>query len=121
MEPKHILLVEDDSAVMRTLVNALSEYRLTIACDGVEALSLLAGDETVDLIITDYLMPSMTGDELIGRARAKRPDLKVLMISGHYEILSRANLTWWTTERHLAKPFHIEELTSAVTQLLGAA
>ena len=65
-------------------------------------------------------MPGMTGDELIGRLRAQQPTLKALVITGHGDILEREHHDWWTTERHLSKPFHIAELTSAVNELIGA-
>jgi CheY-like chemotaxis protein len=116
----HILLVDDDSAVMRVLIKALAAYRLTVACDGVEALRVI-GAESVDLVVTDYLMPNMTGDELIGRLRVDRPALKALVITGHGDILDRERQPWWETERHLAKPFGIADLAAAVTELLGAA
>src|SRR6266851_3599585 len=80
---KHILLVDDDSGVMGVLVGALRDYRLTVARDGAEALSVIGRAEPLDLVITDYLMPAMTGDELIGRLRADRPGLRALVITGH--------------------------------------
>src|SRR2546422_8995294 len=95
---------------------ALPEFRLTIARDGDEALAI-ASQLPVDLLITDYLMPSMTGDELIGRLRELRPGLKALIVTGHGDILSRDNPDWWSAQAHLAKPFQIDALRAAVTRL----
>ena len=118
---KHILLVDDDAAVMGVLVKALRNYRLTVAHNGAEALTIVGGAESVDLVITDYLMPVMTGDELIGRLRVDRPDLKALVITGHGDILDREQHEWWETSRRLTKPFSIADLIAAVTALIGEA
>ena len=115
---KHILLVDDDALMLSFMSRALSDFRLTVARDGDEALAV-AFQLRIDLLITDYLMPSMTGDELIGRLRAQRPDLKVLVVTGHGEVLANENLDWWRMEAHLAKPFGVDALREAVIRLIG--
>lgn len=117
---KHILVVDDDQSVLKMLTRALSAYDLTIARGGSEAL-LLAGQCEPDLLITDYLMPEMTGDELIARMRKLRPRLKALVITGHGDVLDRELPHWWQSEAHLAKPFRIQALREVVTTLIGAA
>ncbi len=117
---KHILLVDDDRAVARLLERALGDYRLTVRHEGDEALAVARVDP-VDLLITDYLMPSMTGDELIGLVRQERPGVKVLVITAHGDILDRENPEWWMSELHLTKPFRIERLRSTVADLIGPA
>jgi CheY-like chemotaxis protein len=110
---KHILVVDDDSSVLQMLARALSGYELTIARDGHEALAL-ADHITLDLLITDYLMPEMTGDELIARMREQRPSLKALVITGHGDVLDREAPEWWRAEPHLSKPFRVQALRDAV-------
>ena len=116
---KHILVVDDDGAVLRVLVKALAGYRLTVARDGDEALLAIGRADPVDLVITDYLMPGMMGDELIGRLRETRPNLKVLVVTGHGDILDRERQGWWEDARRLTKPFGLDQLTKAVGDLLG--
>ncbi len=116
---KHILVVDDDGAVLRVLVKALAGYQLTVARDGDEALAAIGRSARIDLVITDYLMPGMMGDELIGRLRAIRPDIKVLVITGHGVILDRERQPWWEQARHLSKPFGLDELIAAVAELIG--
>ena len=72
---KRILIVDDDSSVLNFLQRALAGYNLVTARDPDEALHAAATITSLDLLITDYLMPSMTGDELVARIREKRPGL----------------------------------------------
>ena len=118
---KHILLVDDDQSMLKFLGRALSEYQLTIAHDGHEALALTERMERVDLIITDYMMPEMFGDELIARARERQPDVQVLVVTGHSQILESIAPPWWQEHSHLEKPFEVEVLRQRVSALIGDA
>jgi CheY-like chemotaxis protein len=117
----HILVVDDDALMLSLIAKALPEYHLTLARDGSEALHAAARQVALDLIITDYLMPEMTGDELLGRLRERRPRLKALVVSGHGDVLERELPDWWRTEAHLSKPFTLAALRAAVEQLVGPA
>ena len=119
--PKRILLVDDDSSVLHMLTRALGAYELALARDGVEALAVARQHPTIDLVITDYLMPEMTGDELIARIREHLPHMKALLITGHGDLLDRESPEWWTSEAHLSKPFRIKALRDAVETLIGRA
>ena len=115
---KRILLVDDDSSVLQMLSRALSGYELAIARDGYEALAFADRHIPFDLLITDYLMPEMTGDELIARIRAERPHLKALVITAHGDVLDRESPEWWRAEPHLSKPFRVQALRDAVAALI---
>ena len=115
---KRILVVDDDSSVLQMLSRALNGYDLLIARDGHEALALAVQQPPLDLLITDYLMPEMTGDELIARMRELRPNLKALVITGHGDVLDREAPEWWRAEPHLSKPFRIQALRDAVAALI---
>jgi CheY-like chemotaxis protein len=117
---KRILVVDDDRTVLDVVSRALSEYKPWLARDPDEALATAKQIGTLDLLITDYLMPSMTGEELIGRLREHWPALPVLILTAHAEILSADNPPWWANEVHLAKPFAIGALRAAVTGLIGS-
>ena len=81
-----ILVVEDDDDVRAHTVDLLRElgYRVLEAYDGDSALRLLARtDQTVHLLLTDVVMPTMSGWELAEAARAQLPDLKILFTSGY--------------------------------------
>ncbi len=116
---KRILIVDDDRSVLEVLSRALSTaYDVAAARDGTEALAMVAG-RPIDLLITDYLMPSMTGDELIVRLRDLCPGTKALMITGHGDLLDREAPDWWKNVDHLAKPFRIRALRETVASLLA--
>jgi CheY-like chemotaxis protein len=115
---KSVLIADDDLSVLALMARALPEYRITTARNGFEALALASQLSDCDLLITDYLMPMMTGDELAGRLRAARPTVKTLMISSHTAIVDTKECG---TDAHLAKPFRRAELREAVASLIGGS
>jgi CheY-like chemotaxis protein len=93
---KSVLIADDDTSVLALTARALPEYRITTARNGFEALALAGQLADCDLLITDYLMPMMTGDELAGRLRAARPTVKTLLVTSHtafVDIKENAGLT----------------------------
>jgi CheY-like chemotaxis protein len=116
---KHIVVVDDDTLTLNLVERTLSDYKVTTARDGGEALVILASAEPVHLLLTDYLMPVMTGEELVNRARAHRPGLPVLIMTGHSRAVAAADPVWWAAERHVTKPFRLEALREAVVALIG--
>lgn len=87
-----VLVVDDDAEVLSTTAGMVSElgYRVLMAKDGPTALALIETDTLVDLLLTDYVMPSgMTGDVLARRAKERRPNIKVLLISGYSMMVQR--------------------------------
>jgi DNA-binding NtrC family response regulator len=118
---KRILVVDDDALMLALIQRALPEFDVTIVQDAEAALCLATPGTPIDLVIADYLMPQMTGDELLGQLRERRPNLKALIITGHGDILAHEVPDWWARESHLAKPFQIQDLRAAVVRLLGPA
>jgi CheY-like chemotaxis protein len=116
---KNILVVDDDRTVLDVLTRALAGYRVWAARDPDEGLMMAGNLASLDLLITDFMMPSMMGDELIGRLRAKRPELKVLILTGHSELLDAENPPWWTSEPHLSKPVELQSVRAVVASLIG--
>lgn len=111
-----ILAVDDDGIILLNTATILEEMGHTVfeASSGAAALEIL-GREKVDLMITDYAMPRMTGADLAVKARERLPDLKIIVASGYAEMpegLAR-NLP------RLSKPYSDEELASAIDALCG--
>lgn len=114
---KQILIVDDDSSVLNVLTRVLGDYRLIVGRDPHEALHLAANATSLDLLITDYLMPSMTGDEVIGHVRQFWPKVQTLILTGHGAILEAE--PWWQQQAHLAKPMDLNGLRATVSALIG--
>jgi PAS domain S-box-containing protein len=79
-----ILLVEDDDAVRSALAHRLEKlgFTVTSAANGAEALQVVE-QRTFDLVLTDAVMPGMSGPELIEHLREARPELRIILMSGY--------------------------------------
>ncbi|UEM07660.1 PAS domain S-box protein (plasmid) [Skermanella rosea] len=110
-----VLLADDDELVRMAVAAILEEsgHRVLVAEGGAEALDLFNSDTAVDVLVTDYAMPGMDGATLARAVRALRPDLPILLITGHAERpCDVAGLAF------LQKPFRPEALTSELAALL---
>ena len=116
---KHILVVDDDSSILDITARALAGYRISVARDPNEALVLASQAVSIDLLITDFLMPSMTGSELVARIRELRPGVRVVVMTGHGNILERENPPGWESAVHLPKPVDLDVLRATVARLIG--
>ncbi|MFN2316126.1 MAG: PAS domain S-box protein [Gemmatimonadales bacterium] len=117
-----ILVVEDEDLIRHLVVRILERqgYRVLSAAAGDEALTLAAGyREPLHLLVTDVVMPRMTGDELARRLLAERPDLRVLFVSGYTEdtVVHQGVLDQGV--HFLEKPFTHEGLARKVREVLG--
>jgi nitrogen-specific signal transduction histidine kinase/CheY-like chemotaxis protein len=88
-----VLVVEDETAVRDLVVDVLQDlgYRAIEAADGLSGLKLLQSDLHLDLLVTDVGLPGLNGRQLADAARARRPDLKVLFMTGYAENATIAN------------------------------
>jgi two-component system cell cycle sensor histidine kinase/response regulator CckA len=119
-KPPTTVLVVDDEAPIREIERRTLEacgYAVREAGSGAEAIELLSLGTPLDLLIADLDMPELTGDEMVRRIRATRPDLKVLYVSGHIDLLMDAR-PLWDGEAFLEKPFNTTGLRQAVALLL---
>jgi signal transduction histidine kinase len=109
---RKILVVEDDVGVRAFTVAALRELGYAaLEADGPEAaLRLLATNPDVSLLLTDVVMPGMTGRQLADRVRAARPDIIVLYMTGYTRNAIVHNGTLDPGVRLLTKPFTIDDL-----------
>jgi PAS domain S-box-containing protein len=116
-----VLLVEDEQLVRQLTREILRRngYHVLEACDGVEALATLREHPgTIHLLLTDVVMPRMSGHELVELARPLRPDMRILYVSGYSEeaIARQGQLTEGI--ELLSKPFTPGFLTGKIRQLL---
>ncbi len=114
-----ILLVEDDERVRRLTVTRLKSmgYQVLEASNGAAALEILAGDNPVDLVFTDLVMPGgISGRDVVTKARELRPGIKVLLTSGYAEELIQGDLLRRERLRILRKPYQHSDLVSALRE-----
>ena len=118
-----ILLVEDQEDLRRLVAMVLQSRGYTVldACDGNAALRLAAATPgPIDLLLTDVVMPDITGKEVADRMRELRPGTRVLYMSGYPgDVIARKGVL----DRgvmYLAKPFTIEGLASKVREALDS-
>ena len=114
-----ILVVDDDAAVRELTVHALEalNYRVLEADSGPVALDLVRGNQPVDLILIDLVMPGMSGRDLATRLRVEDPNQVILFMSG-YDDLSGTDDPF-ADEMVIKKPFKLVELAAAVERALG--
>ncbi|HEX5761332.1 MAG TPA: response regulator [Thermoanaerobaculia bacterium] len=117
-----VLLVEDDSALRRLARTVLEGkgYRVLEADSSDSALSLAAARAgEIDLLLTDVVMPGLSGPDLARRLRATRPALPVLLMSGYFDdAVEQDGLAEFGTA-FLQKPFNAAGLTSKVREVLN--
>ncbi|MGC2196535.1 MAG: PAS domain S-box protein [Terriglobales bacterium] len=116
-----VLLVEDEDSVRELVRETLKSkgYQVVEANDGVAGLSVAESYEgTIDILITDVVMPGMGGRELAKRVAAARPEIKVLYLSGYTEdaIIHEGVLEAGTA--FLQKPFTLHALARKVREVL---
>jgi CheY-like chemotaxis protein len=114
-----ILVVEDGEAVRKMICSMLSQngYQCVEAADGEQALVLLEGIRSVDLVLTDLMMPGMSGTELAKHISKEYPQIRIIFMSGYCDDpvirTPDAGSGWF-----LAKPFTASTLAESVRRAL---
>jgi two-component system, cell cycle sensor histidine kinase and response regulator CckA len=118
--PLSVLVVDDEELVRKFVERVLREagYQTATASDGLEAIEVAAKLESFDILVTDVMMPQMTGDELARRVRVSTPSVKVLYLTGFSDHLFNEKVTLWADEAFLEKPCSVTGLLQAVSLLL---
>ena len=118
-----ILVVEDDARVRLLTIRRLEliGYQVLEAPDGPTALEILGGNDQIDLVFTDLIMPGgLSGREVAMRARQLRPGIKVLLTSGYAEELIHGDELQREQLKVLRKPYQQADLAAALRDVLGS-
>jgi len=112
---RHILVVDDDAFVCEavTMILQIDGHLVDSASSGAQALALFQPGK-FDVIITDFFMPTMTGEKLAAAIKTRSPSQPVVMLTAYPEKLSRENPQ--TVDLLIGKPFEINALRDAVTR-----
>ncbi len=114
---KTLLIVDDESLIRDLCANALNEYNLLIAKNGDEALKFLESEE-VDIVLSDVVMPTISGLELLKQSKEKHPNLAFILMTGYSdkELILRALKEG--ADDFITKPINILQLSTTVSKVL---
>ena len=115
-----VLVVDDEEAVLRFVDRVLRDagYKTAVANSGPEAIEVAKKVGPLGALVTDVMMPGMTGDELARMLRQTEPTLKVLYLTGYSDRLFKEKSTLWADEAFLDKPCTVKGLREAVSLLI---
>lgn len=121
IEPRRILVVDDEPFVCDAvkMMLAFDGHRVDSASSGQEALQLLEKGK-YDLVITDYAMPAMKGDELAVVIKSRTPGQPVVLITAYAEMLKASNNPLRGVDFIISKPFLLENLREAISKTTPA-
>jgi signal transduction histidine kinase/CheY-like chemotaxis protein len=110
------LLIDDEELVRMSTADMLTDlgYSVVEAASAEEAMRVLAAGSSIDVVVTDHLMPGMTGTDLARQVQGARPDLPVLLVSGYAELEGVDPAL-----PRLTKPFRKDELAATLSSLVG--
>ncbi len=119
MKPRRILIVEDDSAIRRGIVDALQfeGYTPLEAADGRRGLDMAVGVDC-DLILLDLVLPGGDGLDILRQVRAVRPTLPIIIMTARGEEADRVRGLQLGADDYVVKPFSVKELMARVEAVL---
>ncbi len=120
---ERILLVDDEQPLVEIGKQMLERlgYKVETRTSSIEALELFKADPNrFDLVITDIVMPNMTGDKLAGKILRLRTDIPIVLCTGYSEKFSRQHASSMGIQSFLMKPLVMQDLASTVRQALAA-
>ena len=115
-----ILVVEDDATVRLILADVLEElgYHVLLATDARPAIPILQSDRRIDLMVSDVMLPHINGRKLAEIARASRPELKVLFVTGYAENATVRGDFLDPGMDMMTKPFALDDLGAKVRAMI---
>ncbi|MBQ0116753.1 MAG: sigma-54-dependent Fis family transcriptional regulator [Flavobacterium sp.] len=116
-----ILIIEDEASIRRVLVRILSEendaYKVEEAADGLEGLEKIK-NEDFDLVLCDIKMPKMDGEEVLMEVKKIKPEIPMVMISGHGDLETAVNTMRLGAYDYISKPPDLNRLLNTVRNAL---
>jgi len=118
-----LLIVDDEEPVVKFVDRVLRDagYKTVTASNGPEAIETAKRIGPLGALVTDVMMPGMSGDELARLLRQTEPSLKVLYLTGYSDRLFKEKATLWADEAFLDKPCTMKGLREAVALLVDGS
>jgi len=119
---RRILVVDDEPFVCDAvkMMLAFDGHKVHTAANGVDALAVY-DQHPFDLVITDFEMPVMKGDQLAVAIKERNPEQRVVMITAHAEMLQASGNALKGVDFIIGKPFYLEDLRKAISQTFSPA
>ena len=119
---KTILVVDDEDGVRESVREVLSDegYRVVDTADGTQVLRIIK-EQRPELVLLDIWMPQMDGIGLLKEIKSQKPDINVVMVSGHGNIHTAVTATKFGAFDFIEKPVSLDGLLSTVQRALGEA
>jgi CheY-like chemotaxis protein len=120
-EPRKILLVDDEIAVLEVTTKMLEQlgYKVTATSSCVNALDLFRTDPNqFDLVMTDMIMPNMTGDKLARMIMEIRVGMPVILYSGYCQNITEEKIKEMGVRKFIMKPLNMKDLSEAISTVL---
>ena len=118
---RKILIIEDEAAIRRVLKKIISEenegYEVEEAADGLQGLEMILNND-YDLVLCDIKMPKMDGVEVLEKVKKVKPEIPILMISGHGDIDTAVNTMRLGAFDYISKPPDLNRLLNTVRNAL---
>lgn len=116
----NILVVDDEPNIRRVLEAVLSKegHNVRVAENGRKGQEIVAADDSIDILISDLIMPDINGIELLEAAKEINPDLSVLMITAHGTIKSAVDAMKLGALDYITKPFDLDDIKQVVKNAL---
>lgn len=116
-----VLIVDDEQFVRDLLGKILRRkgHEVRIVADAAEALRVLA-EESIDLVLTDVVMPGMDGFELLRKVKGLHPGVRVIVLTAYARKQSISDFLLYGADGYLSKPFQVQELLTAVDRATGS-
>jgi DNA-binding NtrC family response regulator len=116
---KKILIVDDEVNSLKVLAATLNRdsFETATARSGAEAIEKFDTD-SYDLVLTDYMMPEMNGEELLKELRSRNPSIPVILLTGHGSIELAVNAMQHGAFSYLTKPVNLDAMLSVVQEAL---
>jgi CheY-like chemotaxis protein len=120
--PRRVFLVDDDFRTANRLAKMLEEdgFVVEVMRDGTEAVDRLGRDPAPDAIVTDLIMPGVSGIAVLGEARRRVKGIPVVFVTGHPDLLARPGIPLEPSPIIFTKPVSYTALRERLSELLAA-
>ena len=115
-----VLVVDDEEGIRESLKLILGDhYDIILTDSGEQALRLVEGDPAIGLVLMDIKMPKVDGLDVLKEMKAKRPSLKVIMVTGYKAVETAGEAARLGASGYIIKPFKSDEILNTVRRNLA--